>query len=78
MLQKLHKMLAYINIATISPRTVRNRLKEVGIHDRAPFSKPLLTKKHIKARLEFELNHQNWTVEDGKHLLFTNESKLNG
>ena len=74
---KVAEMLTEINLAAISPRTVRNRLKEVGLHGRAPLKKPLLTKKHIKSRFDFGLKHQKWTVEDWKKVLFSDESKLN-
>ena len=39
--------------------------------------KSLLTKKHIKARYDFDLKHESWTVDDWKHVLFSDETKLN-
>jgi transposase len=74
---KVAKMLADMNLTGISPRTVQRRLNKANLYGRAPLKKPLLTKKHIKARLEFGLKHQEWTVDDWKRVLFTDESKLN-
>lgn len=65
------------NIAHVSAKTVQRRLHEAGLHGRAPLKKPLLTKKHIKARYQFGLKHQSWTVEDWKRVLFSDETKLN-
>lgn len=66
-----------MNIAKISPSTVQRRLNEDGLKGRAPIKKPLLTAKHIKARYNFGLKHQSWTVDDWKRVLFTDETKLN-
>ena len=69
--------LAKLDIAHISPSTVRRRLNEDGLHGRAPVKKPLLTKNHIKKRLAFGLKHQSWTIDDWKNVLFTDETKIN-
>jgi transposase len=75
--EKLAKRLSELNIAKISPSTVKRRLNDDGLKGRAPLKKSLLTAKHIKARLEFGLKHQSWTVEDWKRVLFSDETKLN-
>ncbi|KAJ1299603.1 hypothetical protein OPQ81_012023 [Rhizoctonia solani] len=47
---------------SISPRTVK---------------KPKLTRAHIKAHLEFAKVHKDWTVEDWKRVLWSDETKIN-
>lgn len=61
----------------ISSRTVRRRLVTAGLLSRRPAKKPLLSKKNVKARLAFALEHINWTVEQWKRVVFSDESKFN-
>ena len=68
--------LSQLNLAHISPQTVRRRLNESDLHGRATQKKPLLTKKHVKSRLEFGLKHQSWTVDDWKKVLCSDETKI--
>lgn len=44
----------------LSSRTVRRRLCESGLNSYRPDKKPLLSKKNIKARLEFAQNYIHW------------------
>ena len=39
--------------------------------------KPFLSKKHRKARMDFALTHQHWTVEDWKKVVWSDETKIN-
>jgi transposase len=39
--------------------------------------KPLLSKKHRKARMDFAVAHQYWTVEDWKKVVWSDETKIN-
>ena len=39
--------------------------------------RPLLTKRHGKERLGFPLTHQDWTVEDWKTVVWSDETKIN-
>src|SRR3954451_647967 len=39
--------------------------------------KPLLTKKHMKERLDFAIAHKDWTVEDWKRVVWSDETKIN-
>ena len=58
----------------ISSSTVRRRLLEAGKKAKKPLKKHLLTKKMKKKRLHWAKAHKNWTIEDWKKVLFTNES----
>ena len=39
--------------------------------------RPLLSKRHRKARLDFTISHQHWTVEDWKKAVWSDETKIN-
>lgn len=61
----------------ISNRTVSRRLDSFGLVARRPRKKPSLTSKMKAARLQFAKTHQNWTENDWKAVIFTDESKCN-
>ena len=53
------------NVAShISRRTIQRRLQERHIKNWIAASRPMLDKKAKKARLDWALAHQDWTVED--------------
>ena len=66
-----------MSLATISPQTVRNRLHHFGLYGRNIISKPLLTDNHRKKRLAFAKKYRNWTIDDWKNVLWSDESKIN-
>ena len=39
--------------------------------------RPLLSKCHWKARLDFAISHQHWTVENWKKVVWSDETKIN-
>ncbi len=53
---------------TISERTTRWTLKQMGYSSRKPHRVPLLLAKNRKRRLQFPQAHQNWTIEDWKNV----------
>ncbi len=53
---------------TISERTTRQTLKQIGYSSRRPHRVPLLSVKNKKRRLQFGQAHQNWTIEDWKNV----------
>ncbi len=53
---------------TISERTTRRTLKQMGYSSRRPHRVPLLSAKNRKRRLQFTQAHQNWTIEDWKNV----------
>ncbi len=61
---------------TISERTTRRTLKQMGYSSRRPHRVPLLSAKNRKRRLQFTQAHQNWTIEDWKNVDRTDESRL--
>ncbi len=53
---------------TISERTTRRTLKQMGYSSRRPHRVPLLSAKNRKRRLQSTQARQNWTIEDWKML----------
>ncbi len=53
---------------TISERTTRRTLKQMGYSSRRPHRVPLLSDKNRTQRLQFTQTQQNWTIEDWKTL----------
>jgi transposase len=52
-------------------------LKEVGLKSVVKKKRPMLTKKARKERMDFALSHQDWTVEDWKKVVWSDETKIN-
>ena len=52
-------------------------MKEVGMKAAVKRKRPLLTKKYMKERLDFAIAHKDWTVEDWKRVVWSDETKIN-
>ncbi len=61
---------------TISERTTRRTLKQMGYSSRRPHRVLLLSAKNRKRRLQFTQAHQNWTIEDWKSVVWSDESRF--
>ena len=61
---------------SISERTTRRTLKQMGYSSRRPHRVPLLSAKNRKLRLQFARAHQNWTIEDWKNVAWSDESRF--
>ncbi len=61
---------------TISERTTRRTLKQMGYSSRRPYRVLLLSAKNRKRRLQFAQAHQNWTIEDWKNVGWSDESRF--
>jgi transposase len=61
----------------LSAQTVCNSLKDVGLKAMVKKKRPLLTKRHRKERMDFALTHKDWTVEDWKTVVWSDETKIN-
>ncbi len=61
---------------TISERTTRRTLKQMGYSSRRPHRVPLLSAKNRKRRLQFTQAHQNWTIEDWKNVAWSDVSRF--
>ncbi len=59
---------------TISEHTTRRTLKQMGSSSRRPHRVPLLSDKNSTRRIQFTQDHQNWTIEDWKNVVWSDES----
>jgi hypothetical protein len=59
---------------SISKNTIKRRINEAGIFGYVAASKPYVNEKQRKNRLEWALEHQNWTIEQWSNVLFSDES----
>jgi transposase len=71
------KTLGNIIQSSVSSKTVARHLKQVGMKAVVKKKRPLLTAKHRKARLEFAEAHKDWTREDWKCVIWSDETKIN-
>ncbi len=61
---------------SISERTTSRTLKQMGYSSRRPHRVPLLSAKNRKQRLQFTQAHQNWTIEECKNIVWSDESRF--
>jgi transposase len=71
------KVLRDVTNQSLSTQTVRNGLKEVGMKAVVKRKRPLLTKRHRRERLDFAISHKDWTLEDWKKVVWSDETKVN-
>lgn len=60
----------------VSVTTVKRRLRDAGLFGRVAVRKPLLRPQNKKKRMQWALTHRDWTAEDFKKVLWTDESKF--
>jgi DDE superfamily endonuclease/Transposase len=61
----------------VSTQTVRNVLRRHSFKAVTKKKKPLLSTVHRKKRLDFALRYKEWTVEDWKRVIWSDETKIN-
>ena len=61
----------------VSTRTILRRLEDQNLPGRKIAKKPMLRMKNRRASIEFAKKHVNWTVNDWKNVLFSDETKVN-
>jgi transposase len=74
---QITQILQEITNHSLTSQTTRNHLKKAGMKAVVKAKKPLLTKRHRRERLDFALAHQDWTVEDWKRVVWSDETKIN-
>jgi hypothetical protein len=71
------KVLSNIINSSVTSQTVRRHLKNSGWRAVVKKKQPLLKAHHRKARLEFAEWHREWTLEDWKRVIWSDETKIN-
>jgi hypothetical protein len=61
----------------VSIQTIRNTLHKADVDTTKKKKKPKLTAAHRKARLNFAEKYENWTLEDWKRVIWSDETKIN-
>jgi hypothetical protein len=60
----------------VSARTVRRRLWQAGLKAKTPRKKPFLNFTQRQKRVAWAKEHQDWTVDNWKKVLFSDESRI--
>jgi hypothetical protein len=60
----------------VSERTVRRRRSEAGLDSFIAAQKPGLRAENVNKRLEWAMRYKNWTVEDWKRVIWSDESSI--
>jgi hypothetical protein len=60
----------------VSHDTVNRRLNEAGLSSYVAKKKPFISDNNIKLRLQWCKDHENWTVDDWKSVLWCDESSF--
>ena len=61
----------------VSSNTICNTFKKAGLGAVKRPTKPKLSLKNVKARLQFAEHHKYWTVDDWKKIIWSDETKIN-
>jgi transposase len=64
------------DIVHFSASTARRVMHEQGLKAMHMVKKPLLTREHKRKRLEFARAHRDWTVEQWKQVIFSDETLI--
>lgn len=61
----------------LTVKTSANVLKSMNFFSVIKKKKPLLSKKHQQDRLNFAKRYRNWTIDDWRRVVFSDETKIN-
>ena len=74
--KEVHKKLTELG-HSLSYSSAVNVLKSMNFHAKLKKRKPLLTKQHRKRRLTWAMKYRNWSVEQWRQVVFSDETKFN-
>ena len=61
---------------SISTRTMRRKLKGLGLNSCVALRKPIISEANWKQRLKFAREHIDWTLEQWKKVMWSDESRF--
>jgi len=61
----------------VSPETVRRAFRDAKLVARKKVKKPFLSSRHRRNRLEWAIEHKDWTDEDWQRVIWSDETKIN-
>ncbi|GBO06275.1 hypothetical protein AVEN_180001-1 [Araneus ventricosus] len=61
---------------SVSVRTLQRTIINMGSQSRRPTRVPLLTARHKALLLSWARQHYHWTVDDWKHVAWSDESRF--
>ncbi|CAO3701967.1 unnamed protein product [Rhizopus stolonifer] len=59
-----------------STSTISRKLHNLGYSNCTAAKKPFIEEKHRKARLKFAREHKDWTLDEWRKVIWTDESRL--
>ncbi|RYH13443.1 hypothetical protein EON65_35645 [archaeon] len=65
---------AFHDITHVSASTARRLLHQEGLKALHMIRKPLVTREHKRSRLEWARAHRDWTVEQRKQVVFSDDT----
>lgn len=71
----LKEIMANVDV-NASINTFRKELQKLNLNSRIARKKPFINERQRRRRLEFAKEHQNWTLEDWRRVIFTDESSF--
>ena len=64
--------------STVCAETVRSALKNIGnLVAKKKVKRPLLGSNHRRRRLQWAIEHRDWTIDDWKSVIWSDETKVN-
>ncbi|CAH2211127.1 jg3022 [Pararge aegeria aegeria] len=73
---ELQQQLREVPRTTVSSSMIRTRLRKKKIVARVPARGPKLTAQHRRERLQFAREHVNWTLDQWRDVLFSDETRV--
>lgn len=73
---ELQRQLLQATGVSVSVETIRKRLRARGLFSRRQLRVPELSRQNKADRLNWSLEHENWTIEDWRNVLFSDETRI--
>lgn len=73
---ELKRQLLEATGVNVSVETIRKRLRARGLYSRRQLRVPELSRQNKTDRLNWCLQHQNWTIENWQNVLFSDETRI--